>query len=421
MFIFFRNKLYFLLRWSEKYTKTDMVYLAKGGSWLSLSKMVGMGTSLVLAIAFANLLPKEEYGAYKYILSIAALFSIATLPGINTALTRSIALGYEGSIRQAIKIKSLWGLLGVLTGIMIAGYYFFNSNAYLGFGFLAAAIFAPLIDSTILYGPYLQGKKLFKLSALFNTVSQVTLTIIIVITLLLSKNVPLIILASYATTFVVQGTLFLYTLKRFPFNTKEDATTIAFGKHLSIMNVLGLAANQFDKILMWHMLGPVQLAIYAFSITPVTQLKTFLRSLTPLALPKLAQQDKKVLRRTLLPKIGKLILILLIPIALYIICVPYLYALLFPQYLDSVPYTRWYVFIILLYPLSLIDTTFVAHAQNKNLYIIKTATPLMRVALLLFMLPLYGIAGAIAAMIISSLLNSVISLYLFRKTAATTQ
>ena len=50
MFKNFKDKTYNLLRWSEKYTKTDMVYLAQGSFWLSL----GYGANIVKGLAILN-------------------------------------------------------------------------------------------------------------------------------------------------------------------------------------------------------------------------------------------------------------------------------------------------------------------------------------------------------------------------------
>ncbi len=63
-----RAKICNFLRWSEKYIKTDMIYLVKGGFWLTLGQIISSVSSLLLVIAFANLLPKETYGIYKYFL-----------------------------------------------------------------------------------------------------------------------------------------------------------------------------------------------------------------------------------------------------------------------------------------------------------------------------------------------------------------
>lgn len=71
------------LRHSEKYFKTDMVYLAKGGFWLTTGQGVASLASLVLAIAFANLLPKEAYGNYKYILAVVGVLTLFGLTGIG--------------------------------------------------------------------------------------------------------------------------------------------------------------------------------------------------------------------------------------------------------------------------------------------------------------------------------------------------
>jgi O-antigen/teichoic acid export membrane protein len=91
------------LRWSQKYTKTDMVYLAKGGGWLSIGQVVEKLSALGLAIAFANLIPQETYGTYKYIISLGGIIAIFTLSGLRTAVTQAVARGYEGSLEFGFK------------------------------------------------------------------------------------------------------------------------------------------------------------------------------------------------------------------------------------------------------------------------------------------------------------------------------
>ena len=65
-----KNKMVKILRWSEKYINTNMVYAVHGAFWLLLWKGIGMITSIVLLAGFAKWTPKEVYGGYNYILSM---------------------------------------------------------------------------------------------------------------------------------------------------------------------------------------------------------------------------------------------------------------------------------------------------------------------------------------------------------------
>ena len=130
-----KQKLYNLLRRSEKYTKTDMVYLFKGGSWLTLGNIISSVSALLLTIAFANLITKETFGSYKYILSFVGILSIPTLFGMGTAVVRAVARGHEGSLISALKMKIRWGFWGSLIGILLSGYYYFQGNGILAIAF----------------------------------------------------------------------------------------------------------------------------------------------------------------------------------------------------------------------------------------------------------------------------------------------
>jgi len=155
-----------LLRKSEKYFKTDMVYLARGSFWLGSGQITSSVVIFSLAIAFANLIPKETYGTYKYVLSITGLLTILTLRGMDSAVLQSVARNFEGVLIPALKTKIKWGILSAVSGIGIAIYYYINGNNTLAISFLIASGFSPFMDSFGIYNALLNGKKLFHLSSI---------------------------------------------------------------------------------------------------------------------------------------------------------------------------------------------------------------------------------------------------------------
>ena len=88
-----KQKIYNFLKWSEKYTGTDMIYLIKGGSWLVSGSIIASLSGLVIMAVFDRFVSKETFGAYQYVLSMAALISVFSLPGIGSALIRTIGFG----------------------------------------------------------------------------------------------------------------------------------------------------------------------------------------------------------------------------------------------------------------------------------------------------------------------------------------
>src|ERR1700674_1685174 len=104
------ERLHALLRWSEKYTNLDMVYLVEGGFWLSIGTAVTALSSFVLSIAFANLLSPVAYGIYKYTLSLASTFNAFTLTGLATAVTVGVSNTKEGILKQAFWANLWWSI-----------------------------------------------------------------------------------------------------------------------------------------------------------------------------------------------------------------------------------------------------------------------------------------------------------------------
>lgn len=408
------EKIYRILRYAQKYTGTDNVYLAHGGFWLTLQKLTSF-LSILSAIAFANLLSKEIYGTYQYVLSIAAILAIPTLQSMRAAITQAVARGYEGSLYPAFWAKIKWGLVGSLGSCAMAAFYFFKSNPTLGYAFLVAALTLPFLNPFSLYASYLEGKKLFKLLSICAITSTVISIIAIIIIIFLTKNVPLIIFGDFAIQIAVSAVFFRIVMKKFPPNKMEDPKTIPFGTRVSFIKMIPTIARELDQVLIWNFLGPAQVAIYAFAQKIPNQISDNLSVLNQLAFPKMSALSKEELRKKLPKKILRLYCFVIPLGILYLLLTPFVFHTFFPRYQDTILYAQAFSFFIFLFPLSFVGQTFDAKMQEKNIFLTSVFSPLLRVTLLLALIPLFGLWGVVLTRLINSVATNMLGVFLFLK------
>jgi len=402
-----------LLRWSERYTKTDMVYLAKGGSALSFGYVVSMIVGLLFAIGLANFLPKDVYGQYSFVLSLAGIIGAFTITGLGTATTRAVAQGYEGTLHKSFLSYMRWGALTFLISSAGALYYYINENYTLALSLLIVGSLSPIAASSSLYNAYLTGKKKFTTKAIYNVIQNILPPIAILSVAYVSENVVYIILTYFLSTALIGGLLYVRTLQAFKPNKETNDETIGYAKHLSLMDILGSISLHIDKVLVFHYLGAVQLAIYTFAITVPRRLQSFNKILKTLVFPKIAEQSLESIRKNIAQKAFLLFLGAIGITAAYIFAAPYIFTYLFPQYTDSIIYSQFFALTLLFFPSMLYNQTLLAHMRKKELYIIKISAPILRIVLLLILLPLYGIWGAISAILLTRLIEFILQLVLF--------
>jgi len=410
-----QKKINEILIKTQRFTETDNVYLAKFGSYLALGNIISIAASFLLSIIFARYLSKETYGDYRYLLSIMTIIGIFALPGMEDALLQAVANKCEGCLRIALVKKFKWALLGSLTSLGVAVFFFFKDNTGLSISFIIAALFFPIMESLGIYLSYLGGKKLFGIQVKYSTITQVVAAIAIIITLLLKQNLIILVLVYFLSNTVLRGIFFFFTIKKFPTNQNYDEKFINFGKHLSFLRIIQTLAGQLDRMLLFNILGPVQLAIYSFAMLPTSEAEIFLKNIRLLALPKMAARSKKEIKKNLIRKIIKTTFLIIPLVVLYIILAPYLYSIFFPQYKDSVFFSQLLFLTIIAFPGSFIALTFQAQMAKKELYRFSIISPLILIILLIILTPLYGVIGAIIAQIISQFFTVIFALILFRK------
>jgi len=391
-----------LLRKSEKYTKTDMVYAASGGFWVSIAQVSAVVFSIPLSIAFAHLLTQNEYGIYKYALSVAAIVGVFSLTGISTAVSRSAARGFDGVLMQAFWLSLRTSALSIVVALALAGYYAFNANMVLATCLLIIAVLSPLFNSAYLFSSFLLGKGDFKLATKYNTLRNLFGSVSVLLAVFFFPD-PVAILLIYFLAYTISGLFFIYLTRRsLAKDGPRDPELGAFSLHLSFINALSVFADKIDSILLFQTVGAAELAIYSFAEIIPDAINRFTKNVGTLAFPKYALQKKPtgIVRKSIL------LSLLFIPVVVaYIVAAPYIFGFFFPTYMSAVPFTQ-VLSVFILFSGVLPGTYIDAQKAIKRRYLINIVNNSVKITLTVGGVLLFGLWGAVIARVASKALNT---------------
>lgn len=394
-----RSFFYTTLRRSERIFKTDMVYLAKGGFWMSASGGILAVISFLLSIVFANLLPQEAYGNYRYILSIAGILAGFSLTGLTTVITQSVAKGYEGILRKGFWVNLKWSMGITIVSLGIGCYYLAHGNTPLAYSMFAVGVILPFIQSLNLYASFLVGKRDFRLTAITGVLYEAIPALVLALALLFTKSFVILVilyLASHAMT-----SLFLYkkTLSKYKPTEHANHESLRYGKQLSFLNILTNVASYIDKIIVFQAVGAKELAIYSFSLILTDRIRSLIKSISNLALPKFSAKSESEIRSTLPSKIVMMTIATLIVSGLYAVVAPWLYHVFFPLYMSSVPYTQLASLTFVGAVSSVIGSALYAQEKIRSITVLSIGAPLIRIALFFILGYKLGIVGMVIAQV----------------------
>ena len=408
-----RNNLDRALLWSQRYTRTDMRYLARGGFWL----LGGQGFQSLLALgtmsAFAYFATQETFGTYQYILSVASIASIPALPGLNSALVRAVARGHEGTLLTVARARFQWSLIGSAILASTSAWYALNANLTLALSFGVVAIILPFWRTGELFPYFWQGRSDFRRATLLDGASAAIPTAVLIGLIIGDAPIVLLMGLYLGVNAATRWLAYHYSKQRMN-NSPADPEAITLGKHLSLMGALKLGADHLDKVILWHFLGPATVAIYTFALLPSQRLLSFL-PIQELALPKIsALGDKHEAYRGLTRKFFLMVLALIPIVAFAVLAAPLLYQLIFPAYAESVPLFQALALTALLVPFSLFESALLAQNKKRPLYILQIAPSVTRIVLYIALIPFMGVWGVVVATLAGASLRAAFSSFFFR-------
>ncbi|MDB5195568.1 MAG: polysaccharide biosynthesis protein [Parcubacteria group bacterium] len=407
-----------IIRFAEQRLQTDISYLIKGSFWLLVGYAVQVFTGIILTYAFANFLPKEVYGTYQFILSMAAIASIFTLTGIGTAINRAVAQGEEGALRYGMRMQFMWSIGIFLCAVLLSIYYLLHANNVLALAFAIVALFQPVVTTLGLYRVYFQGTKRFKEGSIVDILQRLFPFVTLISAFFLTHNPAALIGVFFVSQALSLGAGYMYTLFRHRLGITVVPGLISYSKHLSIMESVSELANAADKALVWVFLGAAPTAVYSLALLPIVHLQAIFGFVRQLAFPKLVNRSFSDLAETLPRKIRLYSFAAFITVGAYIIAAPFIFHILFPKYPEAVIYSQMLALALLAVPRSLITQVFLAHEKKHELYLVNISTPIIKLVALAFGVALFGLPGIVAAFLFSEFYAAILQMYLFKRASS---
>lgn len=389
----------------EIYTKTDLTYLTSGGFWLSLDQVGGALIAFLLAIAFAHYVPKETYGAYRYLISAFWVLTAFTLTGLPMALSQAVARGREGVYRASFLPSILAGIPLTFISFGMSAYYLLHGNNSFGIAFVVIAILGPFLQPAYLFGPFLMGRKEFRTNSLFGLILYAIPALALFGTMFMTRD-PVAFLAVYLVSNVGTGALLTFlTLYFWKPNEVPDPSMHNLSGHFSAMNLLSTVAAQIDKVVVFHYLGAVELAVYAFATALPEQINGVCNAVSNLAFPKFVARPFAEIRANFWNRLWLFTGALFLVALAYIAIAPFVFDLFFPAYKEAVIYSQVYAISLIALGNSLPITLLQARVAKRELYIYNVLGPTFQILILILLTSAYGLMGAVIARIASRIVS----------------
>lgn len=345
----------------------------------------------------------------------AGIITGFTLSGMGTAISRAVAKGSDGALPYGFQKQFLWNIGVIIAGAVASIYYFIVGKNDLAIAFLMVGFFEALLSGLSLYKPFLVGKELFKENVTIGIWRKSIPIVVILIALLLTDDPIVLVLAYYVSSTISTGLMYRLIRRRYPAPPAPDPELFDLSKHLSIIGLATRITANVDKMLIFYFLGPAQVAIYTLALFPVTHLENLFSLVGQLVLPRFVRHNLSSIKEGLPRKLGIFFCAIAATVLGYILLAKYIFGLFFPAYTEAVLLTQVAMLSMLVKPRSLFEQTFTAHNMKRSLYTYRISSAVIKIALLVILIPMYGLWGAVWAFLATHVYSSILSTTLFYK------
>ena len=400
-----------------KWLDIDIGYYIKNNSYIISAQGVVFLSGLASSVVLARLLSKEVYGQYNYFFSIIGILAISALPGMTAAIIHAVANGRDWVLVQSTKTRFKWCLIGAAVCILVGIYYYFSGETLLGKCFLLSSLFFPFHVSFNGFYAFLYGRQRFDLSSRYRSIYWVLLTLAVILAVYLTRNILWVITVYMATSALLHIVFMLSTIRAGNLNRREDLTAITYGKQLTGIRSINIAASFIDKLIVGIAIGYSGLAVYSIAAMIARVPAVLATSVSQTIFSKIATMNEKVAYAEVKRRLPWLLVVMVIVCGIGALLCPYVIPWLYSsKYLESILYTQLLFIPVIFGTIAnvLRRGPLQAHRKTRQLFKLNISVFLFElVAMVIFALN-FGIIGIIVARALARAFDSAYSWILTR-------
>lgn len=365
-------------------------------------------------------LDTESYGKLQFILTIISTFVFFSLTGSNLAYNK---MGARNDLKYYFPIlihKIKFSLLGSVSLIFISLFYL-NKDMEMFYGLFLSALFFPLFYSIDGYLSLLNGQEKFHQKVKYEIIKQLIVVFILICTVIfITRDILTLLFILFLATIIfnIIANLFIFkkkNLKYLKINKFKDYKK--YTNSMSWISIIGVLEGRLDRLIVGSFFGFTNLAVYHVAKTLQEQIKNIWVMFSNLIIPKTYKNTKEK-NIKYLTKITFLSIFIftLISIIIYFIA-PIIFNLFDNDlYLESQKYFNVMLLnIIIGIPSAVLIIYFNTYSYIKDIIIIKIASFIIYLILLVYMSYKYQIIGIIYANMIRIICINLLTIFLFKK------
>jgi hypothetical protein len=166
------------------------------------------------------------------------------------------------------------------------------------------------------------------------------------------------------------------------------------------VGLLSAAATYLDDIIIFQTVGAAPVALFGLASAPIEQVRALGKNLPTLALPQLTRRSISEINDLLFPRLFFFAVLGALFAGCYSLLAPYIFALVFPQYIEGIFISQLFAFIMVFHLpgqfFSVVLQSKINHFPRPWLYW-GSVPQFLLVGSLVVLTPLFGLYGVVAS------------------------